>query len=167
MFKEPKAPKKSKYGAKEKLPTKVDPSPEITEKVKRTPTEQNKINRNFGRSVENNHEKIFDGNRVPLSGAIKNSVWNLEGDIRVTFPDSKKVLALIESKGVTQIEMKGEKQFVVKTAWVKQAIEEAELQHAFGFVVVHPKGESYQDDFIVMNIGTMVKMLDRLKEMEI
>lgn len=167
QFKEPKAPKKSKFGSKDKLPSKADTSTEMTDKVPRTPTQRNKVNRNFGRSVELNHAEILGGERVPMSGAIKNSPFNLEGDVRVRFPESKKVLALVESKGVTQIEMKGEKQFVVKTEWMKQAIAEAELQHAFGFVIVHPKGEGYMDDFVIIAMPTLVKMLDKLKEQEI
>jgi hypothetical protein len=160
----PESTKKTKSKpTKSKIPTKgVDM--EAVEAKKRTRTEQNKVNRNFGKSVEYKVAELTGGERVPMSGAIKNSVFNLEGDVRVRYPNSKEILALIECKGMTSLAPKGEKSFTVKKGWLDQATAEAELQHAIGVVWLHLKGESYEDGYAIINVKHFLKLLELAKE---
>ena len=151
--------KKSKGG-----PTKTV-NMEAVEAKKRTRQEQNNINRNFGKSIERNVAKLTGGERVPASGAIKNSVFNLEGDVRVPTPDNKRVLALIECKGASGITPKGEKVFALKYSVLKQARDEGRLVNALPVVWVHWRENNYPDDFVILPSQEFLQILEDLKEL--
>ena len=123
---------------------------------------QNHINRNFGKSVERKVAELTGGNRVPMSGAVKNSVMALEGDVQVRSPDGKRVLALIECKG--QSVKEGAKSFQIKVSVLEQAQREAAIQRAFAAVWYHLKGENYDSDWVMVPANDFLRMLEGLKE---
>jgi hypothetical protein len=127
---------------------------------------QNNINRNFGKAVERNVAKLTEGSRVPMSGAIKNSVHNLEGDVQVRSPDGKRVLALIECKGTAGISPKGDKVFSLKKSVLDQMKKEGRLQHALPATWIHWKDANYtQDDYVIIPAEDFLKLLEALKEL--
>lgn len=154
------------------------PKPESTKKSKAKGTgktvntaavdekrrQQNNINRNFGKSVEHQVAKLVGGTRVPMSGAVKNSVHNLEGDVSVRTRDGKKVLSLIECKGTAGINPQGEKTFNFKFSIMEQAIKEAALQKALPVLWIHPKGEKYEDDYCVIPSSLILEVYDILRD---
>src|SRR5687768_11153854 len=75
----------------------------VLDELKETVTERNNRNRGFGKSVERNVANLLGGERVPASGAIKTSNWNLLGDVQVKYEDGKQVLAVVECKGTSGI----------------------------------------------------------------
>lgn len=123
---------------------------------------QNHINRNFGKSVERKVAELTGGNRVPMSGAVKNSVMNLEGDVQVRTRDGKRVLALIECKG--QSPKDDAKSFQIKVSVLNQAKNEAALQHAIAAVWYHLKGENYDADWVMIPAPDFLRLLEELKE---
>lgn len=147
---------------KDELSSKALEANNIADKLDRR--QQNNINRNFGKSVEREVARLTGGTRVPMSGAIKNSVHNLEGDVSVRSRDEKRVLALIECKGTSGITPKGDKVFSLKFSVLEQARKEAELQHAMPMVWIHPKGENYSKDWIVIPSELGLEIIDILKD---
>lgn len=156
------------------------PKPEGTKKSKNKSTtktvnmdavdekrrKQNNINRNFGKSVERNVAKLTGGVRVPMSGAIKNTVHNLEGDVQVRSPDDKKVLALIECKGSSGITPKGEKVFSLKKSVLDQIKKEGQQQHALPVTWIHWKDANYTtDDYVILPSEDFLKLVEVMKEL--
>lgn len=146
-----KKPKKSKFAADE-------PVPEKSEQRRK----QNHINRNFGKSVEREVAKLTGGTRVPMSGAVKNSVHNLEGDVTIRTPDGKKTMFLLECKG--QSPKENAKSFQIKVPVLKQAQEEADLQKAFAAVWYHLKGENYSEDWVMIPSQHFLRILEMMRE---
>jgi hypothetical protein len=155
-------PEKTKKGGKSssKGPTKTIDEAALSEKRR----QQNNINRNFGKSVERHVADLTGGTRVPMSGAIKNSVHNLEGDVSVRTKDGRKVLALIECKGTAGLTPKGEKVFALRHSVLQQATKEARLQKAIPATWIHWKGETYQNDYVIIPSEDFLLMLETLKE---
>lgn len=140
--------------------TKNPKKKEVNEEVRK----RNNANRNFGKAIERNVADLTGGERVPMSGAVKNSVWNLEGDVRVRYPDSSRVLSLIECKGTSGITPSGDKTFTLKKSVLDQAKKEGELVKAIPAVWLHWKNANYeQDDYVIIPAETYIKILDELK----
>lgn len=113
----------------------------------------NNTNRTRGKATEREVAKRMGGNVVPLSGAVKNSVMNLEGDVQIRDLRGKDVLFLIECKNTSKITTTGDRSFTVRKSVVEQAIDEAELQGAIGMVRVHWHALKYEDDICIMRMG--------------
>lgn len=127
---------------------------------------QNNINRNFGKSIERNVAKLTGGERVPMSGAIKNSVHNLEGDVQVRSPDGKKVLSLIECKGTSGITPKGEKVFSLQKKFLDQMKKEGRAMHALPVLWLHWREANYtEDDYVIIPSKDFLELLETLKEL--
>lgn len=154
---------KSKGKATDKPNKSVDMDA-VNEKRKR----QNNINRNFGKSIERNVANVTGGVRVPMSGAIKNSVHNLEGDVQVRSPDNKKVLSLIECKGTSGINPKGEKVFNLQKKVLDQMKKEGQTQHALPVLWIHWRDANYtEDDYVIIPSKDFLQLLEGLKELYI
>lgn len=154
--------KKERWGAKKPAAAKEPKLP--TEEVEKpTRTEINAQNRQFGKSVERQIAKIVGGVRTPGSGAIKNSILNLEGDIRVRDAGGKRDLAVLECKGTSGITPKGDKTFTLKKSVLDQAHREADLVKAIGAVWLHWKQGEYMDDYIIMRSSHFTRLLDYAK----
>lgn len=141
----PVSTKKGK-GKGTKKPSKTVNEAAVDDKVR----QRNNTNRNFGKAVEREVAKRTGGHRVPASGSIKNSVWNLEGDVRIQSEDGKATLVLIECKGQSAMRPSGDVSFTMKWSTLKQAGEEARLVGAIPVVYLHPKGNDYEDDFVII-----------------
>lgn len=125
----------------------------------------NNRNRNFGKAVERKVAELTGGDRVVASGAIKNSVWNLLGDVQVRKPDSVEVLALIECKGTSGITPKGDKTFTLKKSVLDQAKTEAEQLKAISVVWLHWLNASYEsDDYAIIPADSFLKLLELAKQ---
>lgn len=140
-------PTSSKKGKGTKTPKKTVDQAAVDDKIR----QRNNTNRNFGKAVEREVAKRTGGHRVPASGAIKNSVWNLEGDVRIVSDDGKATLVLVECKGSSAITPKGDKTFSLKKSVLDQATREADLVGTLPAVYIHWKGANYdQDDYVVI-----------------
>lgn len=158
----PEGNKKKSKGKGTAKPNKTVDMSAVDEKRKR----QNNINRNFGKNVERNVANITGGVRVPMSGAIKNSVHNLEGDVQVRSPDGKKVLSLIECKGTSGINPKGEKVFNLQKKVLDQMKKEGQAQHALPALWVHWRDANYtEDDYVIIPSKDFLQLLEDLKEL--
>lgn len=150
--------------AKEFIP---DPKPLSTKKVKGAPspkkeeaptvvvadktrTEINSRNRNFGKAVERAVAKKTGGTRTPGSGAIKNSVLNLEGDVRIRDSENKKDIIIVECKGSSGLTTKGDKTYTLKKSVLHQMIKEAELTGSIGVLYLHFLNEDYTEDYCII-----------------
>ncbi len=128
---------------------------------KRDVKAQNEMNRNFGKNVERAVAKITGGGRTPGSGAIKNSVLGLEGDVQVFYKDSRELLTLIECKGSSTITPAGDKTFTLKKSVLDQAKKEAEGLRAVAAVWVHWKSANYEtEDYVILPSQAFVQLLD-------
>src|SRR5690606_32415367 len=94
----------------------------------------NNTNRARGKATEREVAKRMDGIVVPLSGAVKNSVMNLEGDVQIRDLENKDTLFVIECKNSSTLTPKGDRSFTLKRSVVEQAFDEAEIQHAIGIL---------------------------------
>lgn len=127
---------------------------------------QNNINRNFGKAIERNVATLTGGSRVPMSGAIKNSVHNLEGDVQVRSPDGKRVLSLIECKGSSGISPKGDKNFTLQKKFLDQIKNEARAMHALPVLWCHWRDANYtEDDYVIIPSKDFLQLLEGLKEL--
>ena len=139
--------------------------PKPSEKNQSDRQKINNRNRNFGKSIEKNVAKLTGGNRVPMSGAIKGSIHQLEGDVRVMFPGERTTLALIECKGTSGITPKGDKTFTLKKSVLDQAKAEAKVQNAIAVVWVHWLNANYvQDDYTIIPSEDFLKLLELAKQ---
>src|SRR5690606_40126867 len=91
----------------------------------------------FGKAVEKAVANLTGGTRVPMSGAIKNSVFNLEGDVNVKTRDGKKTLFLIETKGTSGITPKGDKTYTLKKSVLDQMSKEGRTAGAIPALYLH------------------------------
>lgn len=139
--------------------------PKPSEKNQSDRQKINNRNRSFGKAVEKNVAKLTGGSRVPMSGAIKGSIHQLEGDVRVMFPDSVNTLALIECKGSSGITPKGDKTFTLKKSVLDQAKAEAKIQNAVAAVWVHWLSANYvQDDYVIFPASDFLRLLELAKQ---
>lgn len=111
--------------------------------------EINRLNRQRGKQTEREVAKRTGGFRVPGSGAIKNSVKNLEGDVRVMSEDGTREFLVIECKTTAQLTKKGERVFTVKRKVVDQMVTEANLVRAVGALFIHWQHNSFDDDYVL------------------
>lgn len=155
----PEGNKKSKKG---KGTTKTVNMDAVNDKRRR----QNNINRNFGKSIERNVANLTGGDRVPMSGAIKNSVHNLEGDVQVRAPDGKKVLALIECKGTSGVTPKGDKIFSLQKKFLDQIKKEGRTMRALPVLWLHWRDANYaEDDYVIIPSKDFLELLEAMKEL--
>jgi hypothetical protein len=134
--KKSKTPSKSKASA---LPSKSVDMAAV--EAKKTRREQNARNRDFGKETERRVAKKVGGERIPMSGAIKQGNFNLTGDVRVRDALNNNMMKL-EIKASSSISAKGEKQINIKLDWLKQMVQEAREAHEIGALTFHFKGES-------------------------
>jgi hypothetical protein len=169
---EPKPKSKSRREKKGKVVPKKDQEQEqedktpdqiaLTEKI----TKRNNINRGFGRSIEREVSKRVGGVLIPASGAIKNSVLNLEGDVQVRSPDNKKTLMLIECKGTSTITPKGDKSFSLKKSVLDQIVKEAGLVGALPVLYLHWRQGNYdRDDYVIIPSANFYQLVEDMKEL--
>lgn len=148
---------------KSAAPKETAKSPPKDETVKESVKDRNNRNRGFGKSVERTVAKLTGGDRVPASGAIKTSAWNLVGDVQVK-DNTKKIIALIECKGTSGITPSGDKTFALKKSVLDQATKEADLVGALGVVYIHWKNANYvEDDYVVMSSRNFLMLLEMVK----
>lgn len=144
---DPKAPvvKKSRgFPAKIPKAKTEEPAPD------KTRTEINNRNRNFGKAIEREVAKRTGGERTPGSGAIKNSVKNLEGDVRIRDAENKRDIIVVECKGSSGLTTKGEKTFTLKKTVLDQMVKEAELTGCIGAVYLHFLQNEYTEDYCII-----------------
>lgn len=123
-------------------------------------TEQNRVNRGFGKSIEREVAKLTGGSRVPGSGAFKQSVHNLTGDVEI-FDDQGRVIMRVECKGTSAITPKGDKSFVLKKSVLDQAKKEAEATNVVGVVWVHWRDAEYKkDDYVIIPSAHFLQLVD-------
>jgi len=113
----------------------------------------NNTNRARGKATEREVAKRMDGIVVPLSGAVKNSVMNLEGDVQIRDLENKDTLFVIECKNSSTLTPKGDRSFTLKRSVVEQAFDEAEIQHAIGILRIHWHALKYDDDIAIVKVG--------------
>ena len=120
----------------------------------------NRRNRRAGKNNEKKIAKILDGHVIPLSGAIKNSVFNLEGDISIrTFSGAKELLK-VEAKTTSAITPKGERTFTLKKSVLDQARQEADVNGSLGCVWIHWNNMSHErDDYIVVPSDHFIELV--------
>lgn len=143
----PTSGKKSK-GKRGKTTKTVDQSA-VNEKRRRI----NNTNRQRGKATEREVAKRLGGHVVPLSGAVKNSVHNLEGDVQVRDADERETIILVECKNSSIITPTGDRSFTVKKSVVEQAIDEAESAGAIGILRVHWHALKYEEDIGIIKFG--------------
>ena len=148
---------------KSAAPKEAAKSPPNEDSPKESVKDRNNRNRGFGKSVERTVAKLTGGDRVPASGAIKTSAWNLVGDVQVK-DNTKKIIALIECKGTSGITPSGDKTFALKKSVLDQATKEADLVGALGVVYIHWKnGEYAQDDYVIFSAAHFLRFIEDLK----
>lgn len=133
--------------------------------LKRTRTEINNTNRKYGRSVEQQVAKLTGGERTPGSGAIKNSVKNLEGDVRIQIPDTNRDFVVIECKATSTITPSGDRSYTLKKSVLDQMMREAEISsNTVGLVFLKWKNLPYTDDFVIFSSRHFFRFLEWAKE---
>lgn len=154
-------------------PIRPDPKPEggkkkpksssaksATKPAEKARAEINNRNRNFGKSIEREVAKRTGGERTPGSGAIKNSVKNLEGDVRVRDADNRRDIIVIECKGSSGLTPSGDKSFTLKKSVLEQMVNEAEIVGAIGALFIHWKHEEYDTDFVVIRSDHFYRLVE-------
>jgi len=144
----PTSSKKTK-GKKNAKTTKTVDTKAVDEKRKRI----NNRNRARGKATEREVAKRVGGHVVPLSGAVKNSVMNLEGDVRVRDESGKEDIVVIECKNSSTITPTGDRSFTIKKDVVEQMIDEAELSGCIGILRVHWHALKYEEDIGIIRFG--------------
>lgn len=113
----------------------------------------NNQNRQRGKATEREVAKRLGGIVVPLSGAVKNSVMNLEGDVQVRDAEDAETIILVECKNTSTITPTGDRSFTLKKSVVEQAIDEAERMGAIGILRVHWHALKYDEDIGIIKFG--------------
>lgn len=158
---QPKGEKKAKKSDKKAVKV-VKPNEDAD--TKDDVTARNAKNRNFGKSVERTVATLTGGSRVPASGAIKTSAFNLVGDVQVRYDEGTRTICLVECKGTSGINPSGEKTFVLKKSVLDQCSKEADLLGAVGATWVHWKNANYvQDDYVVLSAKHFLELLEIAK----
>lgn len=148
-------PKKKKSGGS-KAPSKaIQPRTNTPDR-----TEQNRLNRNFGKATERAVAKRTGGHRTPGSGAIKGSVHQLEGDVQVRDADERRTILVIECKGCGTLTPRGEHSFTLPKKVLDQMVGEAEAQGAIGCVYLHWKGEKFEDDYVIFKSEHFFRLME-------
>lgn len=94
--------------------------------------------------------KILGGERVPGSGAFKQSNKNLKGDIHVSDVDGHPFF-YVECKGTGTLTPKGEHSFTLKRSVLEQMFRESTDQRQIGAVWIHWKHANYlAEDFAIL-----------------
>lgn len=152
-------PESSKGKGKSKGPTKTVGTIAADERTK----ERNERNRNFGKSVEQRVATMTGGARTPMSGAIKNSNWNLTGDVEVKDASGRDFVK-IEVKGTSTITPKGDKTFTLKKSVLDQAVQEADDAGEIGLVYLHWLNAKYEeDDYVIFKTRHFLRLLELAK----
>lgn len=144
IFPAPKPQSTKKKGGTKKAPTKTTSPP-----LNRTRQEINATNRQRGKSAERQVAKRTGGSTTPLSGAIKNSVKGLEGDVRVRDESNSRDFLVIECKSASQLTPKGDKSFTVHQKVVRQMIDEAEKGGCLGTLYIHWVNGGFDEDLVM------------------
>lgn len=124
---------------------------------------QNDINRQFGKATERRVANKVGGQRIPMSGAIKTSNFNLTGDV-VVRDHNNQPFAKLEIKGQSRTTAKGEKIFTIPVAVLQQAFKEAKEAGEIGCVVYHYKND--ERDYFIFD-GENIYELFRLAKLGI
>lgn len=152
------------------------PKPTSTKKKKRTTSQStsttpssrtrkqvNARNRRAGKAAEKKVAELTGGSRTPMSGAIKNSNWNLTGDVQVK-DKANRGLMKIEVKTTSTITPAGDKTFTLKKSVLDQAIREADDAKEIGAVFIHWMNGSYeQDDYVILSSEHFLRLLELAK----
>lgn len=128
-----------------------------------TRAEINNSNRNYGKSAERAVAKRTGGERTPGSGAIKNSVKQLEGDVRVRDSNNKRDAFVIECKTCSTLTPQGDHTFTLKRSVLDQMVDEADLSGAIGLVYLKWKGEKFDDDYVIFKAAHFYRFLEWAK----
>lgn len=132
----------------------------LVEERKRSRADINNTNRQRGKTLEREVAKRTGGERTPGSGAIKNSVKNLEGDVRVRDADNRRDALVIECKSCSTLSPDGDHTFTLKRNVLEQATKEADLIGAIGLVYLHWVGANYNDDYVIFKAEHFYRWLD-------
>lgn len=120
----------------------------------------NKKNRDVGKRHEREIAKRTGGERVPMSGAIKNSVHHLEGDVKVRDSENKFDVVFIECKASAKIDVKGRKQLTMKLEDLQQMIQEAKISGCVGLISYHWVNNDYENDFIMCESSEFFRLIE-------
>jgi hypothetical protein len=123
---------------------------EESEKQTRTRKQINSRNRRAGKATERKVAQLLGGTVIPLSGSIKDSVHNLEGDVTVRNVNGEREILKVECKTTSTITPKGDRTFTLKKSVLDQMKAEAEKAGSLGLLYIHWNGKSYEnDDYVV------------------
>lgn len=132
------------------------PKPEKKAKGGKSPRQR-------GNSFERQVAKEWGGTRVPMSGAVKNSVHNLKGD--VTVPDANgHAYLLVECKLSGVLNTKGDKVYLLAKAALVQSYEEAKSQNQLGAFRLHFANDSLDDDWVIVKNDMFKILLEHAKK---
>lgn len=149
--------------AKQSKPTKEELEDAISDVPDETVKERNKRNRNFGKNTERTVAKLSGGQRTPMSGAIKNSNYNLTGDVEVKDASGRDFVK-IEVKGTSTITPTGDKTYTIKKSVLDQATAEAEAVGEIGLTYLHWLNANYEaDDYVIFKSNHFFRLLELAK----
>lgn len=141
----------------EKKPKKSSPGAD------KTRAEINNNNRNYGKSAERAVAKKTGGERTPGSGAIKNSVKQLEGDVRVRDAEGKRDVLVIECKTCATLTPQGDHTFTLKRSVLDQMVKEADIGGAVGLLYLKWKGAQFDDDYVIFKASHFYRFIEWAK----
>lgn len=98
-----------------------------------------------------------------MSGAIKNSVLHLEGDVKVRDSEEKFDVVFIECKTSSHITPKGDKQVTARLSELQQMIHEAEISGCIGLIHYHFANNDYAKDFVMFESSHFFRYIDLVR----
>lgn len=119
--------------------------------------------KDVGKRTESAIAKRVEGTRVPMSGAVKNSVHNLAGDVTVN-DDKGTPFLLFEIKASGVINTKGDKVYTLAKSVLQQMYTEAKTQQQLGAFRLHFLNDSYEEDWVIMRGDDFERILKLAKQ---
>lgn len=118
--------------------------------------------RKSGARVERIVAKALGGERIPGSGAIKNSNKDLTGDVEIRDADNRPMLKL-EVKASGEIHTSGSKSYSLQKKTLEQMLKEATDANQLGALLIHFKGDTLDQGYTIMSTRQFQELVEMAK----